>query len=104
MAANANRLKPEVVEEEWDVIEGGKEKPKAAERKPKKLKGLKGKIQSVRNFIADERTHKITALALMLLSFFLLVAFTSNFFTWKEDQAVRGGETIWKLLFNNNVR
>jgi S-DNA-T family DNA segregation ATPase FtsK/SpoIIIE len=105
MAANANRLKAAApVEEEWDIIEGGKEKPKAAERKPKKLKGIKGKIQSVRNFISDERTLKITALSLILLSFFLTVAFTSNFFTWQEDQAVRGADSIWKMLFNNGVK
>src|SRR5436190_8553545 len=104
MAANANRLKNDVLEEEWDIIEGGKEKPKEKEKKPKKLKGFRGKIQSVKNFFGDERTHKITALTLILLSLFFLVAFTSNFFTWKEDQAVRGADSIWKLLFNNNLR
>jgi len=105
MAANANRLKnTPPLEEEWDIIEGGKEKPKEKEKKPKKLKGLRGKIQSVKSFFGDERTHKITALTLILLSLFLVVAFTSNFFTWKEDQAVRGADSVWKLLFNNNLR
>jgi S-DNA-T family DNA segregation ATPase FtsK/SpoIIIE len=103
MAANANRIKTEIAQEEWDIIEGGKEKPKEKERKPKKLKGLRGKIQSVRNFFADERTHKITGLTLVLLSFFLLVAFTSNFFTWKEDMAVRGTGSVWSMLFNNDL-
>jgi DNA segregation ATPase FtsK/SpoIIIE, S-DNA-T family len=104
MAVNANRIKQAPLEEEWDIIEGGKEKPKEKERKPKKLKGLKGKLQSISDFFADERTHKITALTLILLSFFLLIAFTSNFFTWKEDQAVRGDGSVWSLLFNNEVQ
>jgi DNA segregation ATPase FtsK/SpoIIIE, S-DNA-T family len=111
MAANANRIKTAPLEEEWDIIEGGKENlppgrqgTKPQEKKPKKLKGIRGKIQSVENFFADERTHKITALALILASFFLLVAFTSNFFTWQEDQAVKSGSSFWSVLFNNEIK
>src|SRR5262245_16483106 len=94
------KSKAEPAEEEdegWEEVEplqkAEKVKEKAEdkpERKPKKLKGIKGKIQAVKNFLADERTHKVSGLLLILSSFFMLVAFTSNFFTWQEDQAVAG--------------
>jgi len=109
MAAKANRLKAEV-EEEWEEVDGPKEKESAKEkkepkeRKPKKLKGMKARIHAFRNFLADERTHKISALLLILLSFFLVIAFTSDLFTWREDQAVAGATSAWDLLFNNSLQ
>src|SRR5688572_27390096 len=110
----ANRLRVEPLEQEWDEIDNppkeGKEKSKsktanekAAERKPKKVKGLKAKVQVVRNFFADERTQKIGGLSLILLAFFMVVAFTSNLFTWEEDQAVAGATSAWDLFFDNEL-
>src|SRR6185436_8264119 len=110
MAAKANRLKAEVEEEEWEEVDGPKEKESAKEkkepkeRKPKKLKGMKARIHAFRNFLADERTHKISALVLILMSFFLVIAFTSDLFTWREDQAVAGATSAWDLLFNNSLQ
>jgi DNA segregation ATPase FtsK/SpoIIIE, S-DNA-T family len=40
----------------------------------------------VRQLVQDERTHKIVGAVLILLAFFLAVAFISYLFTWKEDQ------------------
>ena len=109
MAEKANRLKAEV-EEEWEEVDGPKEKESTKEKKEprekkqKKLKGMKGRIHAIRNFLADERTHKISALLLILVSFFMVVAFTSNLFTWKDDQAVAGATSAWDLLFNNSLQ
>src|SRR5204863_7865345 len=85
MASKANRLKSEDSEE--------KEKEKT-----KKSKSSKGRLKAFRNFLADERTHKIGGLVLLLLSFFMLVAFVSNLFTWEQDQAVAGADSAWQLL------
>ncbi len=89
MASKANRLKSEDTEEK---------------EKPKKGKASKGRLKAFRNFLADERTHKIGGLLLLLLSFFLLVAFVSNLFTWQEDQAVAGADSMWQLLFRNDLQ
>ena len=89
MASKANRLKSEEGEEK---------------EKTKKPKGSKGRFKSFRSFLADERTHKIGGLVLLLLSFFLLVAFTSNLFTWKDDQAIAGADSPWQLLFKNDLQ
>ena len=56
MASKANRLKSEDAEEK---------------EKPKKAKNSKGRLESFKNFIADERTHKITGLVMLLVSFFM---------------------------------
>jgi S-DNA-T family DNA segregation ATPase FtsK/SpoIIIE len=110
MASKANRLKVEVEEEEWEEVDGPKEKESTKEKKeprekkPKKLKGMKARIHAFRNFLADERTHKVSALLLILLSFFMVIAFTSNLFTWREDQAVAGATSAWDLLFNNSLQ
>ncbi|CAN5694271.1 DNA translocase FtsK [soil metagenome] len=110
MAAKANRLKAEVEEEEWEEVDGpkeseaAKEKKEPKEKKQKKLKGMKGRIHALRNFLADERTHKLSALLLILTSFFMVVAFTSDLFTWREDQAIAGATSAWDLLFNNSLQ
>jgi DNA segregation ATPase FtsK/SpoIIIE, S-DNA-T family len=109
MAAKANRLKAEVEEEEWEEVDGPKEKEaekekkEPKEKKQKKLKGMKARVHAFRNFLADERTHKVSALLLILLSFFMVVAFTSDLFTWRDDQAVAGTTSAWDLLFNNSL-
>ena len=48
----------------------------------------------IRSLVKDERTHKITGAVLILLSFFLFVAFASYLFTWKADQ---------KIVFNQGL-
>jgi len=97
MASKANRLKSEEGEE------NEQEKPKSSPRKSKEPKGMKASLRNFRNFLADERTHKVFGLALLLLSFYLLVAFTSNLFSWKADQVVAGADSNWQLLFQNDL-
>ncbi len=51
----------------------------------------------------DERTWKITGAVFLLIAIFLVIAFVSYFFTWKEDQdkVFRGG---FSLLFDNDTK
>lgn len=53
----------------------------------------------VGQLVRDERTWRITGTFFLLLSFFLLVAFISYFFTWRQDfsQVSRGSEILWDL-------
>ena len=53
---------------------------------PEKLILEKEEKVRMGEFMRDERTHKITGAVLLLVSFFLLVAFISYLFTWERDQ------------------
>ena len=59
---------------------------------PSSLKKEKDSKLTVSQLLRDERTHKITGAAFLLISIFLFIAFTSYLFTWREDQA-----KIWKI-------
>jgi S-DNA-T family DNA segregation ATPase FtsK/SpoIIIE len=61
-----------------------------------KLKPEKETRVTARQIAKDERTHKITGAVFLLLAIFLLLAFTSYLYTWKEDQNIvsRG----WHIL------
>jgi S-DNA-T family DNA segregation ATPase FtsK/SpoIIIE len=50
-----------------------------------KLKTEKEQSLPIKDLVRDERTHKITGAVLILLSFFLFVAFVSYLFTWETD-------------------
>ncbi len=51
--------------------------------------------------VRDERTRKIIGAGLLLLSFFLFVAFTSYLFTWSRDQDKVRGHGIGILMPND---
>lgn len=53
---------------------------------PDVLKQEKEEKVNVKELVKDERTSKILGTACILISIFLLIAFTSYLFTWKEDQ------------------
>jgi DNA segregation ATPase FtsK/SpoIIIE, S-DNA-T family len=53
---------------------------------PDNLKQEKELSLPVRDLMRDERTRKIIGAILLLIAFFLCVAFISYLFTWKEDQ------------------
>jgi S-DNA-T family DNA segregation ATPase FtsK/SpoIIIE len=61
---------------------------KSDKKKPNPEKLTEEKVEQVsfNKLIKDERTRKILGAFLLLLSFFLFVAFTSYLFTWAEDQ------------------
>jgi DNA segregation ATPase FtsK/SpoIIIE, S-DNA-T family len=52
--------------------------------------------------LKNEKVEKITALFLLLSSFYLLLAFTSYIFTWKADQD-KIFYSAWDLLFNSEL-
>ena len=45
-----------------------------------------GRWARFKDFLGDERTHKVFGLFLVLGAFYLVVAFTSFLFTWRIDQ------------------
>jgi DNA segregation ATPase FtsK/SpoIIIE, S-DNA-T family len=53
---------------------------------PGSLKTEKDTKLSVTQVLRDERTHKITGAVFILAAVFLVIAFTSYLFTWREDQ------------------
>ncbi|HSC38743.1 MAG TPA: DNA translocase FtsK 4TM domain-containing protein [Chitinophagaceae bacterium] len=55
---------------------------------PEKLKTETEEKIPVKDLVQDERTRKIVGAILILLAFFLFVAFVSYLFTWKEDQDI----------------
>ena len=70
-----------------------KKAPKETKGKPKKgdVTGWKAEKEekiNMRQLARDERTWKITGAVSLLVSIFLFIAFTSYFFTRKEDQAI----------------
>ena len=53
---------------------------------PDKLKPEKEEQVDVKQLMRDERTYKILGTVFLLTAIFLLIAFVSYIFTWKEDQ------------------
>ena len=91
MAGKGNRLKdplPEVEPEEVEKEEP--EKPVKKIRQRKEKTAVKTSPSFIR-FLKDERTIRISGLFLLLLSFYLLIALTSYFFTWRNDQSLVTG-------------
>jgi DNA segregation ATPase FtsK/SpoIIIE, S-DNA-T family len=92
----ANKLKksiPPKTAEEKPEAETAEVKPV---RKPKpakpataqKFKAEKEEKVDFKKLARDERTWKIIGTVCLLLSIFFFIAFTSYFFTWKEDQDI----------------
>src|SRR6185436_13244194 len=71
-------------------------------RSSKKI-SFKEKIQNIVSFFKSERTHRIFGLSLLLLSVYLLIAFTSYIFTWQADQDKVTGSWL-SLLGNKDIR
>ena len=68
---------------------------------PEKLTEEKEEQVSFEKVIKDERTRKILGAFLLLISFFLFVAFSSYLFTWAEDQDKVRSRGIGILMPNN---
>lgn len=77
---------------------------KERSRKSTTGKARDEKFAGLKTFLRDERTHKIFGLCLILFSVFFVIAFTSNLFSWKTDQAVAGAESTWHLLRDNSIQ
>jgi len=61
-----------------------------------------GRWARFKSFLGDERTHKVFGLFMVLLSAYLLVAFTSYLFTWREDQDLMARS--WVEVFRTDIR
>lgn len=94
LAAEVNSEKEPVKEKKKD-----KEKPKRRQTAPEGP-SVKARFQLV---VSDERLHKITGLALLLMSVFMLIAFTSFFFTWSADNDKVAG-SWWDLFTRQDLK
>ena len=79
-----------------------KPKKKRSTSKAKKSRKTPGALQKVEVFLKDGRTHKVFGSILLLLSAYLFLAFTSYLFTWKTDQSIVDGHSIWELVTSGN--
>jgi len=78
------------------------EKPRPRKRRSAPVSSETGRWARFKGFLADERTHKVTGLLLILASAFLVVAFVSFLFTWRIDQDLVGRP--WSEIFSPQVR
>jgi DNA segregation ATPase FtsK/SpoIIIE, S-DNA-T family len=70
---------------------------------PEKLAADKEEKVKVKELVKDERTHKIFGSILLLISFFLFIAFTSYLFTWRQDQD-KVFQGFSSFLFGDNIK
>lgn len=103
-----NRFRQQEEQEKAEEVSAAKsEKPekKAREKKAPKEKQKAGPsanpVKRFFEFVRDERTYKITALLLILSSVFMLIAFTSFFITWRNDQSLVKGSWIDLLRYSD---
>lgn len=98
MAPRGNRLKK--VEDVIDIpSDPGKSERKTA---VKKKSGNNFSFLHDLRFLKNERFQKMTGLTLLLFSVYLLIAFSSFFFTWKADSDKVNGAWI-SLLFQPEI-
>jgi S-DNA-T family DNA segregation ATPase FtsK/SpoIIIE len=82
---------------------GNRMKEKKKKENPEQLKQEKEAQVTVKELVKDERTHKITGIAFLIVSLVLFIAFTSYLFTWKQDQdkVLRSATGV---LFNDEMQ
>ncbi len=61
-----------------------------------------GRWGRIKVLLTDDRTHKVVGLFLVLVAFYLTVAFISFLFTWRIDQDLAGRP--WGAIFDTSVR
>ena len=103
MAPKGNRIKHPKEEEVEELVtekkSSRKEKTRSAASTPQGENWLKARV----DFLKDERFQKIAGLFFILLSVYMLIAFTSFFLTWKADSDKVNGPWL-SLLFDSSVR
>src|SRR5688572_3987245 len=97
MASKGNRVRNPKTEEESEVAEKPKSKANNTKSKSKKTENRKFSLDGIKVYFQNEKLHKVTGLFLLLLSVFMLVAFTSFFVTWNADHDKVSGS--WWTLF-----
>lgn len=101
MAGKGNRMKEPIVQAENEEIETVAEEKPVKKIKQRKEKPAAKSPSRLLETIKDERTHKIFGLFLLLVSVFMLIAFTSYFFTWKNDQSLVTGSWFDLMRFSD---
>lgn len=98
MAAKGNRVRNIKAEETADIAEKPKAKENSREKSKKSTRGRSFDFSKISAFFQNEKLHKVTGLFLILLSVFMLVAFSSFFFTWNADHDKVSGS--WWTMFS----
>jgi S-DNA-T family DNA segregation ATPase FtsK/SpoIIIE len=103
MAPKGNRIKHPKDEEVEELVNekrpSRKEKTRSVASTTNGENWLKARV----DFLKDERFQKIAGLFFILLSVYMLIAFTSFFLTWKADSDKVNGPWL-SLLFDSSVR
>ncbi|MFN6092074.1 MAG: DNA translocase FtsK 4TM domain-containing protein, partial [Bacteroidota bacterium] len=106
MAGSGNVIKPKKPEPELEVEEVTEEEvAPVRERKQKVKKEKSAPVNEpgpITSLLRDERTFKISGMLLIVVSVFLLIAFTSYFFTWKNDQNLVSGSKFDLIFYKGN--
>ena len=76
---------------------------KTSKLKKRKRSGQPAYLDKLRTFFSDERLHKVTGLFLLLLSVFMVIAFTSFFFTRNADYDKISG-SWWELISRQDLK
>ncbi len=76
-----------------------KEKNKVVKKEKKNFQGATGLVETVKG----EKFQKVGGLFFLLFAFFLLIAFTSYFFTWKTDDNIFDN-SIWRVISDNSLQ
>ncbi len=100
MPSLKNSLKEPVQEEKSE-----KKTEKKTEKNPEKSNTKKPKGNAFKSFFPffmNERLHQIIGVFLILLSVYMLTAFISHFFTWK-DNFILSEVSFQRLLFDNTL-
>src|SRR5688572_19456894 len=103
MASKGNRVRNPKTEEESEVAEKPKSKANNTKSKSKKTENRKFSLDGIKVYFQNEKLHKVTGLFLLLLSVFMLVAFTSFFVTWNADHDKVSG-SWWELLTRPDIQ
>lgn len=82
-----NKNEKQKTKNEKNKTKNEKKKAKSEKRKAKSSGNI---FKSVRNFLLNEKVHKITGVFFILFSLFLLCCFTSYLFSWETNKNLMG--------------
>ncbi len=83
-------------------LKSDSKKPKKTAKKKLETKHLKTFYSTINSILKNEKFIRVLGLGLLLISAYLIIAFTSFLFTWKTDQDKLFG-SYWELLINNDI-
>ena len=68
-----------------------------------KTKKTKFKLKNIINFFINKRNQNGFSTLLILISFYLIIAFFSFFFNWKVDDNIVSNSDFLDVISNNNI-